>query len=223
MRRLLVALTIAAAGLAQEKSGPPLPAAGNVTLPLDEYNRLIELAAKPAKKPDVPPLPHAIKHADLKFQVAGETVSGSIQLDGEIFAAGPVKVPLATGLAIFDAQQRGKELPLQQEGGTHAAILTGPAEFSILLQAGLPITTQPGRASFQFPALAAGTARLTLEIPGENTNVSLSPGLIVSRKSGAGRTTIEAALLPGQPSTISWATREAAAAVVPREVRFLPM
>ena len=37
----------------QEKSALPLPDSGNVTLTLDEYNKLVELAAKPPKKSDL--------------------------------------------------------------------------------------------------------------------------------------------------------------------------
>ena len=56
--------------LGRERQIPllPLPDPGNVTLTLDEYNRLVDLAAKPPKKPDVAPLPYSIKHADLKLK-----------------------------------------------------------------------------------------------------------------------------------------------------------
>jgi len=47
--------------LGQEKNGLPLPSSGEVTLQLGEYNRLLELASKPVKKTDMPPLPYAIK------------------------------------------------------------------------------------------------------------------------------------------------------------------
>jgi hypothetical protein len=68
----------------------PLPAAGNVALPLDEYNRLMELSAKPAKKSDAPPVPFAIQRADINLTVAGGTASGTVQLEGEVFGAGAV-------------------------------------------------------------------------------------------------------------------------------------
>ena len=42
---------------ADDVAPPPVPSAGNVTLPLDEYNRLLELAGKPIRKPDTPPVP----------------------------------------------------------------------------------------------------------------------------------------------------------------------
>jgi hypothetical protein len=199
----------------------PLPSSGDVTLPLGEYNRLVELASKPIKKPDVPPLPYAIKRAELKLRVGSESVLGNIQLQGEVFTKGATKVPLTTGITILDAHQENRVLPLEQEGGTHVAILPGPAEFSVTLDAGLRLLQEAGRASFNLPVPSAGSVRLSLVIPGDHTNVRISPGLITSRTSENGQTAIEATLIPGQPANVWWTTREIAAPTVPREVRFL--
>jgi hypothetical protein len=220
---LLLALPLAfpAAAPGQVKGGLPLPASGDVTLPLEEYNKLVDLANKPAKKPDAPPFAYSIKRAEMKLQVTGESAAGTIQLEGEVFGKGVTKVPLVTGLTILNAQEKGRELPLQQEGGTHTAILPGAAEFNITLQTGLPLSIEAGRASLSLPAPAAGTVRLTLAIPGDHTNVNLSRGLITSRSSSNGQTTIEATLEPAQTATLWWATRENAAPPAPREVRFL--
>ena len=48
---------LAAFGAAQDISALPLPDPGNVTLTLAEYNRLVELAANPPKRPELAPLP----------------------------------------------------------------------------------------------------------------------------------------------------------------------
>ncbi|HKI26014.1 MAG TPA: carboxypeptidase-like regulatory domain-containing protein [Candidatus Sulfotelmatobacter sp.] len=209
----------------------PLPNSGNVTLTLDEYNRLVEMAAKPPKNPDVAPLPYSIKHADVKLRVENDGVRGSVQLEGEVFRKGVSKVPLTTGMTILDAHQLdahqidahqgGKDLPLEQENGTHSALLPGPGEFSVDLETGLPLRIEAGRASFSLPVPAAGSVQLTLVIPGDHTWANISPGLITGRKSENGHTAIEATLVPGQSASIWWATREAVTPVVPREVRFL--
>ena len=206
---------------AQDKITPPVPQAGNVTLPLEEYNRLLELANKSPRRVETAPLPYTIKRGDLKLRVANETVLGTVQLQGETFNKGETKVALTSGMTILDARQEGKGLPLEQEGGTQTAILAGPAEFSVVLDAGLPLNIETGRASFILPVPSAGSVRLILEVPGDHTNVKLSPGLITSRVSANGNTTIEATLVPGQTANIWWATREVVAPVVPREVRFL--
>src|SRR5258708_3965609 len=205
----------------QDKSTPPLPDPGNVTLTLDEYNRLVALAAKPPKQPDVAPLPYSIKRADIKLKVEKDGVLGTVQLDGEVYKKGMSKVPLTHGMTVLDAHQGGKGVPLQQENGTHMALLQGPAEFSIALDTRLPLRIEAGRGSFTVPAPSAGSVQLALLIPGEHTFANISPGLITSRKSQNGQTTIEATLVPGQPANIWWATRETVAPVIPREVRFL--
>ncbi len=226
MKNLFVMLLLCSVSMAQmppaeEKAALPLPDSGNVTLSLDEYNRLVEMAAKPPKKSDVAPLPYSVKHADLKLHVENDGVCGTVQLDGEVFRKGISKVPLSSGMTVLDAHQNGKGIPLLQENGTHMALLPGPGEFSVALETGLPLRIEAGRASFSLPAPAAGSVQLELVIPGDHTFANINPGIITSRKSENGHTAIEATLVPGQPANIWWATREAVAPVVPREVRFL--
>jgi hypothetical protein len=218
---LAVAFLMSVPAFAQDKINPPVPQAGNVTLPLEEYNRLLELANKSPRRVEAAPMPYTIKRGDLKLRVANETVLGTVQLQGETFNKGETKVALTSGMTILDARQEGKGLPLEQEGGTQTTILAGPSDFSVVLDAGLPLNIETGRASFNLPVPSAGSVRLTLEVPGDHTNVRLSPGLITSRESANGNTTIEATLVPGQSANIWWATREVVAPVVPREVRFL--
>ena len=221
---LLAGLLLSPQGvLAGEKSGPvpPVPPSGNVTLSLEEYNRLLELANKPARKIETPPVPYTLKRADLKFHVASESVQGTVQLQGEILHKGATKVPLTTGMAVLDARQEGKSLPLELEGGTHTAVLAGPAEFAVTLDAGLPLNIEAGRASFTLPVPLAGSVRLNLNLPGDHTNVRISPGLITSRASENGQTNVEATLVPGQNASIWWTTREIASPAAPKEARFL--
>ena len=218
---LLCCMCSAQMGVAEEKSALPLPNSGNVTLTLDEYNRLVELAAKPPKKSDTAPLPYSIKHADLKLHVENDGVLGTVQLEGEVFRKGVSKVPLTTGMTILDAHQNGKGVPLQQENGVHTALLPGPGEFSVALDTGLPLRIEAGRASFSLPVPAAGSVQLALVIPGDHTYANINPGIITSRKSENGHTAIEATLVPGQPANVWWTTRETVTQVAPREVRFL--
>jgi len=180
---IALGINVAAAQIAA-----PLPAAGNVTLPLDEYNRMLELAARPAKKSDGPPVPFAIQRAEMKLVVAGGAASGTVQLEGQVFATGAVKVPLIAGMTVFDAHRQSGTPPLLWDGASDAAVLNGPADFNITLDVGMAVTVEPGRASVSIPALAAGAARLTLVIPGDNTSVTLRNGLILSRVPTGGKT-----------------------------------
>jgi len=217
---LAAALALPVLALAQTATGP-FPAPGNVALPLDEYNHLVDLAAKPVKRPDGPPVNYSLKSAALKFQAGSESVSGTIAIEGEVMAKGDTAVPLVTDMTVFDAQAQGRELPIDQAGASTRAVLPGPGDFSVTLRAGLPLKMEAGRAAFSLPVPAAGAVQLTLSIPGDRTNVNLEPGLITSRASSGGQTIIEATLVPGRTASIWWAARENVAPVAPREVRFL--
>ncbi len=221
MKNMFVVLLLCCMCAAEEKSTLPLPDPGNVTLTLDEYNKLVELAAKPTKHPEIAPLPYSVKHADMALHIENDGVRGTVQLEGEVFRKGVSKVPLTTGMTVLDAHQNGKGVALLQENGTHTALLPGPGEFSIALDTGLPLRIEAGRASFSLPVPAAGSVQLALVIPGDHTFANISPGIITSRKSQNGHTAIEATLVPGQPANIWWQTRETVAPTVPREVRFL--
>jgi Carboxypeptidase regulatory-like domain len=222
-RLLFIALVFlfAIPAFAQRSLESPLPPTGNVTLSLDEYNRLLALANRPGKKSDLPPLPYILKRADLKFRVSSDDVLGSVQLEGETLGANSAKVPLTTGMTVLDARQGTRPLPLLLDNGTHVAVLPGESEFSVNLDAGLPLAIETGRASFVLPVPSAGSVRLLLTVPGERANVQLNHGIITHRASVKGNTEIEATLVPGQLANIWWATREVVAPVTPREVRFL--
>jgi hypothetical protein len=222
MKKLLAILMMFSVYALGADSAPlPLPTTGNVTLTLAEYNRLVELASKTTKQHEAPPLPYAIKRADLKLSVTNDNVLGTVQMDGEVFSRSATKVPLTSGLTILNARQEGKSLPLEQEGATATAILPGAAEFSVTLDTGLPLQIEAGRASFNFPVPAAGSVRLSLAIPGDHSIVRISPGLITSRTTEKGQTMVEATLVPGQPATIWWITGVVQVPVVKHEVRFL--
>jgi hypothetical protein len=207
--------------LSTEKEALPTPDPGNVTLSLDEFNRLNELASRPIKRPEIPPLAYSLKHAALNLKAGDDSAIGTIQFDGEVLKKGTIRVPLITGVTIFDAHREGKAVPLQLADGTQAAVLSGPSDFSIQLDTGVPLRIDAGRALLSLTAPAAGSVTLSLVVPGEHTAVGISPGLITNRTSENGHTNIEATLAPGQPANIWWATREVPTPAAPREVRFL--
>lgn len=200
---------------------PPTGTTGTVTLSLSEYNRLVELSTRKTKSPDAAPQPFVLTRAVFKLRLEDQTLRGTVNIDGTSLAIGPVKAPLTDGLTILQADQAGSPLPLLLEGSSHAAILNGPGPFAVSLGVASPLTIDAGRASFLLPVPAAGSSLLSLELPGNHANVHVEPGLITSRNTTNGQTVIEATLDPGKPTRIWWTTREAAAPVAQREVRFL--
>jgi hypothetical protein len=194
---------------------------GTVTLSRTDYDRLLDLTSRPPRLPDVPPLPAALTRADIRVRVAGGTVRATMTLDGEVFQAGAVKVPLITHAVLLDARATDGDLPLVAEGSSHMAVVSGPATFSATLEWGSPLVTTAGRGSFVLPVPAAGSVMATFDVPGEQSDLGVSPGLVTRRTSADGRTTIEATLDPGSQTRVSWSSRESSPTTPPRDVRML--
>lgn len=222
---LILFMTIVAVGQHRNTTvdvALPIPStAGTVTLSLSEYNRLVELASRKTKTPDAAPLPFVLSRAVFKLRVENQTLVGTVDIDGALLEKGAVKTPLTTGLTILEATQARNPLPLLQEGSAHAAILNGPGPFAVSLGVASPLTIEAGRASFTLPVPLASSSILSLDLPGNHANVRVEPGLVTSRTTANGHTLIEAALEPGKPARVWWTTREIAAPVAQREIRFL--
>jgi hypothetical protein len=227
MKALILILLTAIVAVGQHRNTTldvPLPAPGSpgtVTLSLSEYDRLVALATRKTKTPDGVPLPFVLSHAVFKLRLEKQTLVGTVEIDGALLETGPVKTPLTAGLTVLEAKQSGTALPLLQEGTNHSAILIGPGPFAVSLGVAAPLTIEAGRASFVLPVPLATSSILSLEIPGNHANVHVEPGLVTTRTTANGNSLIEAALQPGKPARIWWTTREVAAPVAQREVRFL--
>lgn len=212
----LVLSTFVSTTAAQDR-GP----AGTVTLSRPDYDRLLDLATRQPRPPDAPPLPAALTRADLRVRVAAGIVRATMTVGGEVLQTGTVKVPLINNATLLDARMDDRPLPLVAEGSAHVAVLPGPAPFSATLEWGSTVTTSPGRGSFVLPVPPAGSVTATFDMPGEQSDLRVSPGLVLRRTSTNGRTVIEATLDPGSPTQVSWSSREPGPTAVPRDVRLL--
>jgi len=192
-----------------------------VTLSLTEYNRLIDLASRPPQSPAIAPVAAVLASADLRVRVERETARGVFTLTGEVLRSGLNRVSLLSGATLVDASAAGRPLPLLVEGTAHTALLPGPGPFALTLEWGAPLTFAPGRASFVLPVPPAGTARVTIDLPGEQAGVHLSAGLITRQATVDGRTMVEATLSPGSSTEVWWSMRDSAPAAAARDVRML--
>jgi len=192
-----------------------------VTLSLTEYNRLIDLASRPPQSPAIAPVAAVLASADLRVRVERETARGVFTLTGEVLRSGLNRVSLLSGATLVDASAAGRPLPLLVEGTAHTALLPGPGPFALTLEWGAPLTFAPGRASFVLPVPPAGTARVTIDLPGEQAGVHLSAGLITRQATLDGRTMVEATLPPGSSTEVWWSMRDSAPAAAARDVRML--
>jgi hypothetical protein len=195
--------------------------AGTVTLSRTDYDRLVDLAAHPPRPPDEAPLPAALTRADIRARVTGLAVRATMTVAGEVFRTGITKVPLITNATLLDARMAERPLPLVAEGNSHAAMISGPGVFSATLEWGAAVRTTPGRGSFVLPVPPAGSAIATFDVPGEQSDLRVSPGLVLRRTSAGGRTIVETALDPGSATQVWWSARETSPAAPPRDTRML--
>src|SRR5215467_5992968 len=153
-----------------------------VTLSVTEYNRLIDLAARPAQLQTTAPVAAVVSSADLRVRVDRETARGVFAVAGDVLRSGVAKVALLDGATLVDATVAGRPLPLIAEGTAHTALLPGPGPFTLNLEWGAPLSFAPGKGSFVLPALAAGTVRATIDVPSEQADVKVSSGLVRSEE-----------------------------------------
>jgi hypothetical protein len=218
---LFFGLLLAIAAPAPAQTPRPADASRSVTVSLGEYNRLIDLAARPVPAPAGPPVAGVVSNADIRVTVDRERARGRFTLDGQMLQDGQGRVSLVAGGTFFDATAQDRAVPLVVEGNRIAAILTGPGPFSLALDWGTPLVYGSGRASFTLPVPRSGAARTTIDLPGEQADVHLSPGVVTRRTVTNGRTIVEATLDPGTSAEVWWTTRESAAGGSVRDTKLL--
>jgi hypothetical protein len=206
--------------VALAQSGPQ-GGAGTVTMSRTEYDRLLDLAGRKPATADTTPAA-ALTRADIRVRVAGPSARATMHVDGEVFRAGMAKVILIKNATLLEATMDSRPLPVIAEGGGHVALVTGPGAFSATLEIGAALSFSPGRGAFLLPVPSAASVTATIDVPGDQTDVHLSTGLILRRSSANGRTTIEATLQPGTPAEVWWSTHDSAPANTQgRDVRLL--
>ena len=215
---MIVAVTFWAHTAAAQPPARPTDPARSVTLPLSEYNRLTDLGRAPAAV-SIPPVDAVLSSADLRVRVEDTTARGVFTLTGQVLRAGVGRVTLLSGATVIEANIEGRPLPLRVNGSAHEAWLPGPGPFTATLEWGGPLTHKPGRASFILPVPPAGTARATIDLPGDQADVRLSHGSITRRTTSNGRTIIEATLDSAQPTEVWWTMRDSAPIAAARETR----
>ena len=93
-RSILLLLFLTTAAYGQQKNSRfdttlPLPgSAGTVSLPLAEYNRLVELASHKPKTPDVAPQPFVLSRAAFNLRIEDQSLIGTVDIDGALLENG---------------------------------------------------------------------------------------------------------------------------------------
>jgi len=222
-RTMTVATLISLVAHASFAQQPPRPndTPRAVTLTLAEYNRLIDLAARPPQVQTTAPVAAVLASSDLRVRVDRDNARGVFTITGDALRSGVSRVNVISGATLIDASASGRPLPLVADGAAHTALIPGPGPFSLSLEWGAPLTFTPGRAAFVVPVPKSGTARATFDVPGDQADVRLSSGLVTRRSAADGRTIVEATLDPGSSVEVSWSMRDSAPTAAARELRTL--
>jgi hypothetical protein len=216
-----LALAAAVTGDQVAAQGVPPAGPGTVTMSRAEYDRLLDLSSRKPAAVEVTP-PAALTRADIRVRVTGASARSTMRVDGEVFRAGVAKVPLIKAATLLEARMDNRPLPVVAEANGHVALVQGPGMFSATLEVGTPLTFSPGRGTFVLPVPLAASVTATIDVPGDQTDVHLSAGLILRRSSANGRTTIDATLQPGTAAEVWWSTHDSAPSSTPaRDVRLL--
>ena len=143
-RTAAVTAVVVACALSASAQTPPRPneSPRAVTLSLNEYNRLIDLASRPPE-PAVAPIAAVLASADLRVRVEGDTARGAFTLVGDVLRAGVSRVSLMSGATLIEANVAGRPVPLMSEGQSQTALLPGPGPFSLSLEWGAPLKFAP--------------------------------------------------------------------------------
>src|SRR5262245_17933398 len=86
--------------------------ARTVTLPLAEYNRLVDLANRPQPASSAAPVGAVLSGADLRIRVDREAAHGTFALTGDVLRPGVNRVALVSGATLIEGTAAGRPLPL---------------------------------------------------------------------------------------------------------------
>jgi len=192
-----------------------------VTLPLAEYNRLLDSANRPPPVPTAPPLASVLSAAEIRVRVEQDSARGVFTLTGDALRPGISRVNLMSGATLMEASIGGRPVPLTVDGNAHTALVPGPGPFSLTIEWGASLKLAPGRAAFVLPVPKSGTARATIDVPGDQADVHLSSGIVTRRSIASGRTIVEATLDPGSATEVWWSMRDSGPAAAARDLRIL--
>ena len=176
-----------------------------VFLPYEEFRRLWSLANRMPEDTSKPPVPATVRSATYRGQVEGETIRFEAQVEVEVLASGWQRVPLNyAGIGVETATIDGKPALLVPTKNGYDLLLedAGRRTLDLVLRAGAPAKGDTHVTKFSIPPVPL--ARMTLRVPGNDTEVNIAPRLASTTKSAGGNTELLAFLGPVSSVELSW-------------------
>lgn len=180
-----------------------------VFVPYAEFRALWEKAYRMPDDPARPPVAAAVRSAQYEGRAEGESVRFTAQVEVEVLAGGWQRVPLNFGgvgieQALIDGQpallvptEKGYDLVLEGQGRRR---------LDLVFRAGAPAEGDTHVAALALPPVPL--ARLSLRVPGTDTDVQVTPRLAGSTgRTADGATELLAFLGPVAEVRLSWRRR----------------
>jgi len=177
-----------------------------VFMPYDEFRKLWDLAYRVVPDNSTPPVAAAVRSAKYKGVASGEMIRFEAEVDVEVLAKGWQRVPLNfRGIGVEEATIDGEPALLVPTKGGYDLLLKDPGRRNVklVLRAGAPAKGDTHAAEFSLPPVPL--ARLSVEVPGADTEVSITPRLASStRVTSGGNTELLAFLGPVSNVKLNW-------------------
>ncbi|MHC5011865.1 MAG: hypothetical protein ACYTG6_13125, partial [Planctomycetota bacterium] len=181
-----------------------------VFLPYDEFLELWERAYGPDGVEAEAPVEAAVRSAAYQGAADGDMVRLDATIEVEVLAAGWHRIPLDFGGAGVERAMLGDEpaLLVPADKGYHL-LLKDQGRRTLELSLRIAAPRQGDRRVAEFSLPPVPLTRLALTVPGDTTEVEISPRLAsTTRPTDDGRTELLAFLGPVERITLSWRQRE---------------
>ncbi len=176
-----------------------------VFLPYKEFRRLWELAHKLPPDTSKPPVSAAVRSAAYSGTVEDDIIRFEAKVEVEVLDDGWQRVPLNyAGIGVEKATIDGKPALLVPTKAGYDLLLenAGRRTLDLVLRAAAPAKGDTRTAEFSLPPVPL--ARLSLWVPGKDTEVTIAPRLASTTKSAGASTELMAFLGPVSKVKLTW-------------------
>jgi hypothetical protein len=188
---------------------PESAAGGEVSLPLIDYNTLLQQAADPARPPRLAPAGYALGDAQVSVTVERQDAraSGAVQvrLSIDVLEDEWVLVPvLPSGTPVAAATIDGEPVQLLATPAGLAWATKAAGAYSMQLSYQVDAASSQGGFSLPVPLPQAAAIKLTATLPGTGLDVSVIPSAGSKTASSGSSTTVTATVPTSNGVQISW-------------------
>ena len=182
---------------------------GQVKLPLDAYNNLVDSSRVPVKIPLPPPASYALGTAEMTVNVHGveprATAEIVVQLEVKVLEDGWTAIPvLAAGTPVSAASVGAAPVPLITTADGLAWGVDKKGTYSMRLKYRIDATRSEAGFSLAIPTPPGAAVNLTATLPGKGLDVAIIPSAGTKTQAHGSNTRITATIPATKGVQISW-------------------